>query len=73
MSSDLRTQLERRRDAALRLPPLEHLPGDVRDPDTRPSKPPTFTLNDWRAWWRESDPLKRTHIEAMAQAEGVYQ
>lgn len=44
MNNDLKRQLQNRREAVLKLPPLEHLPGDVRDPAKTNLEPATFGL-----------------------------
>lgn len=62
--SELNDQLSRRRDAAHRLPALEHL--GYADPDCPPAKPHKWTVEELRYIWATSTPLQRKHIEMLA-------
>lgn len=73
MNNDLKRQLQNRREAALKLPPLEHLPGDVRDPAQINLEPATFGLQQYRQWWLDNrdKPHVQHQIKTMVEAQGL--
>lgn len=73
MNNNLKRQLQNRREAALKLPPLEHLPGDVRDPAKPNLEPATFGLQQYRQWWQShaGNRTMQKSIELMVRAEGL--
>ena len=76
--SELQREYKRRLDAARRLPPLDHIPGDVRDPleleHRREPKATAFGMQEYRQWWldNEGKPHIQRQIETMVNATRWY-